>query len=186
VQSNVIFNFTEVYDTDSRVGRYQWGIGSAPGLVDVVPLRDYEGDFKPRDIKLPSGGYVPIRVPQVVSAGILGSKPLDCMCLLAEITWAGCKYVVTRQVAVILPFLITFFPRCVGTQAVIKRSLLCKSAVYCLQAASIAPAVLAEGPNYYITVVAWNQAGPPLAMNFSSSAVQLDMTGPIPGAVYNT
>ena len=63
----VAFNFTEVYDTDSRVGKYQWGIGSAPGLADIVPLRDYGGEFKPRDIKVPSGGSVPIRVPQVVS-----------------------------------------------------------------------------------------------------------------------
>ena len=59
-------------------------------------------------------------------------------------------------------------------------------AVCYLQVASIAPAVLAEGPNYYVTIVAWNQAGPPTSMNFSSSAVQLDLTGPVPGVVYNT
>jgi hypothetical protein len=45
---------------------------------------------------------------------------------------------------------------------------------------------LLEGQTYYVTVVAWNNAGPPLSINVSSKAVLVDTTGPVAGEVHNT
>eukprot|EP00879_Flechtneria_rotunda_P023949 GHRR01025369.1.p1 GENE.GHRR01025369.1~~GHRR01025369.1.p1 ORF type:complete len:969 (+),score=296.48 GHRR01025369.1:353-3259(+) len=45
---------------------------------------------------------------------------------------------------------------------------------------------LLEGPSYYVTVVAYNGAGPPLSTNTTSLPVKVDTSGPLPAAVYNT
>ncbi|KIY96019.1 adenylate cyclase [Monoraphidium neglectum] len=39
----ITFNFTGFTDADSGPLSYQWGIGSAPGLADVLPLMAYDG-----------------------------------------------------------------------------------------------------------------------------------------------
>jgi hypothetical protein len=45
---------------------------------------------------------------------------------------------------------------------------------------------LIEGQSYYVTVMAWNGAGPPLSVNTSSQPVLVDTTGPTAGTMYNT
>lgn len=50
-----------------------------------------------------------------------------------------------------------------------------------LQVKNLTTTALLEGQRYYVTVVAWNGAGPPLSSNFSSEAVLVDITGPVAG-----
>lgn len=39
----ISFNFTGFADADSGPLSFRWGIGSAPGLVDVLPAMPYNG-----------------------------------------------------------------------------------------------------------------------------------------------
>lgn len=55
-----------------------------------------------------------------------------------------------------------------------------------LQVASLSSLSLLEGPAYFVTVVAYNGAGPPLTTNTTSAAVFVDTSGPAPAAIYNT
>jgi hypothetical protein len=57
---------------------------------------------------------------------------------------------------------------------------------WCLQVHNLTSISLLEGPAYYVTVVAYNGAGPPLSTNTSSILVYVDTSGPQPAAVYNT
>lgn len=45
---------------------------------------------------------------------------------------------------------------------------------------------LLDGHTYFVTVVAWNGAGPSLSINASSFAVVVDTSGPVAGAASNT
>lgn len=45
---------------------------------------------------------------------------------------------------------------------------------------------LLEGQPYYVTVAAFNGAGPPLSTNTSSIVVYVDTSGPVAAPVYNT
>jgi hypothetical protein len=51
---------------------------------------------------------------------------------------------------------------------------------------NLSTVALLEGQPYYVTVVAWNGAGPPLSSNASSWPVIVDTTGPEAGMVFNT
>jgi hypothetical protein len=55
-----------------------------------------------------------------------------------------------------------------------------------LQVHSLDSISLLDGESYYVTLVAWNGAGPPLSYNRSSKPVLVDMSGPAAGAVFNT
>jgi hypothetical protein len=55
-----------------------------------------------------------------------------------------------------------------------------------MQVSNMTTMSLLDGQSYYVTVVAWNAAGPPLSINTSSLAVFVDTTGPVAGTVYNT
>lgn len=57
--------------------------------------------------------------------------------------------------------------------------------VYLLQMHNLTTLALVEGQRYYVTVVAWNGAGPPLSMYVSSEPIMVDTTGPESGEVYN-
>jgi hypothetical protein len=54
------------------------------------------------------------------------------------------------------------------------------------QSDDLAPASLAEGVPYYVTVVATNRAGPRLSSNVSSAPFVVDTSPPAGAAVYNT
>jgi hypothetical protein len=55
-----------------------------------------------------------------------------------------------------------------------------------LQVHNLSTISLIEGQSYYVTVMAWNGAGPPLSVNTSSQPVLVDTTGPTAGTLYNT
>jgi len=55
-----------------------------------------------------------------------------------------------------------------------------------LQVYNLTSVSLLDGQTYYVTVAAWNGAGPPLSINTSSLGVVVDTTGPVAGTVYNT
>lgn len=55
-----------------------------------------------------------------------------------------------------------------------------------MQVFDLTPVRLAENMAYYVTVVAFNKAGPRPSTNTSSGAVYVETTGPTAGVVYNT
>lgn len=56
-----------------------------------------------------------------------------------------------------------------------------------LQVFNMSSVSLTEGGSYYPTVLAWNNAGPPLYTAYTAgAAVSVDTTGPTGGQVFNT
>lgn len=65
-RSTVIFNFTGFLDYDSGIPRYEWGLGSQQGRVDVVPWMEMTANRVLKDVRY-NGGTQKMMVTYVVS-----------------------------------------------------------------------------------------------------------------------
>jgi hypothetical protein len=66
-RSTVIFNFTGFLDYDSGIPRYEWGLGSQQGKVDVVPWMGMTANRVLKDVRF-NGGTQKMMVTYVVSS----------------------------------------------------------------------------------------------------------------------
>lgn len=79
-RSMVSFNFTGFVDYETNIARTQWGIGSKPFVVDVVPLVDVTAAKVLKDIKYAGGTQKMFVTPVVRMMQLLAGGMLQLLC----------------------------------------------------------------------------------------------------------
>lgn len=85
-RSTVAFNFTGFLDYETRVQRYQWGIGSKPYSADAVPLTDVTASRVLKDIKYAGGTQKMFVTPVVSKHQLLAGGLEGCWCCSSSAT----------------------------------------------------------------------------------------------------
>jgi hypothetical protein len=82
----VEFNFTPFVDFQSGIRTYSWGVGTKPGLADVIPMQVFNGTMTVRAPTLYLHIYLHLFSPFCrlfhISCGVL---PCGCGGLVADI-----------------------------------------------------------------------------------------------------